>query len=151
MKLQRKLLNTIEENGFELLMNDKKKKSTDTYKIFFHKEPKMNSLKQVLQTIPRNMKIRFYNDDPKVYDEQGGYCQVIILDNESAMIMENNHEWNSEWSTISMDDLVYLMKDNWSLMDAWGKYKNYFVIEENKYANLITFCNLSLAGAQLAI
>lgn len=138
MKTLKDILEGIKSHDFSALSHEKESKSKVQKKICFQREPEKSRLKKVLRELTPEYKIRFYDDDPDTFDEEGGYCHAIILDQDTALIMESNHDWCKEWETIPIDELVEFMQYNWGADDIWGKYKNYFILEENKYYNLIT-------------
>lgn len=137
MKTVKDILKGITSHDFTILAHEKETGNKVLKKICFQREPEKSRLKKVLRELTPEYKIRFYDDDPDTFDEEGGYCQAIILDEDTALIMESNHDWCKEWETISIDELVEFMQYNWGADDIWGKYRNYFILEENRYFNLI--------------
>lgn len=143
MKVQDKMMKAIENAGFEIIKHEREIKGKTVKKIYCQEVPDTLMLKEALRNITGEYKIKFYDDDPQEYDEEGGYGQAIIIDENNILFMENNHEWMTEWQSISLDDLAFLLRCNWELKDAWGKYKNYFLLEEWKGNNIVAFYTIN--------
>ncbi|MFV0393147.1 MAG: hypothetical protein ACK5LC_01940 [Coprobacillaceae bacterium] len=124
------IIDKAEILGFKT--NIKKNNNMNYLTIYSEETPTKKTIKKLLEVFDEGYHIRFFDYFHKQISDPGAYINVV-KDNDSFLFHKGNHGWSSEWITISTNNLVTYIVDNWNYGDPSDEYKNYIIIDDYEY------------------